>query len=118
MLIEKIKKTGTIKFNENGEVVIARKEKVPGITKDEESSEDDNNAYEGHINELASINKLLEMIDTDEKLADVKENSPGVIKAIKRYSATLERKIDVCEWNPNECEYSCRDMYIFWKVKK
>ena len=58
------------------------------------------------------------MIDSHAELADVKEHSPGVIKAIKKYSATIERKIDVCEWNPAECEYACGDMYIFWKVKK
>ena len=108
----KFKKTGVVTFDKDGRVV--KKPKAD----DGESSEEDTAAYDQQVKELNAIQKLLDMIETNKFMEDIKENAPGVVKVIQKYASAVERKMDVCEWVPDECQYSCRDMYIFWKVKK
>ena len=74
--------------------------------------------YAQRLREQNALAQLMELFETDPSLAQIAEASPGVVKQIAKYQAQVQRSVEVCEWVPDECEYACKDLKVYWKVKK
>ena len=61
---------------------------------------------------------MQELFEENAELNEIRKVSPGLMTTISKYVGGVQRKIEIGDWVPAECEYSCGDMCIFWKVKK